>query len=180
MVMADSAHGPYPANKIRFRNTGHAFDISEATPFLGTDEMILVLLKDYLNAKADYQSTLLAFGRDNPMTDVAGDHADSAWCSLQARLFELKADKAALARTALLEKLNNKTCEARHELRVRRERSDQQTARQTIERRRKRARSEDFDNWLAFLILFVVLCKNPNLFSKWIMPHVETRSGFAG
>lgn len=162
-----------------FAAHGNEFDISEATPFLGTDDVILGLLKDYLNAKADYQGTLLSYGSDNPMTEIAADHADSAWCALQARLFELKADKAAAARAKMLEKINNNTCEARQESRSRRLKAEREELRATAYRRRRRIeRRNDDGNWILF-ILFLMANRESGWLSRWLPPLPSAATGAA-
>lgn len=140
---------------------GHHFDMEEVTPFLGSDPVILDLVKDYLNAKADYHSALLAHGKDSPFADIAGDHLDSAWCVLQARIFELKQDRAIASRAAFLEKVEKKTFEAQQEHKFRKLKEEREAA--CLEAIRKRVEAEEDDRWdnLWLFIIFLLATRDP-------------------
>lgn len=171
-----------PVSGVQAGGADRHFDMADIAPYLGTDPLILDLLKNYLNAKADYHAALLAHGKDSPLADIAGDHVDSAWCMLQARLFELKEDQAVAARAALLEKMEKRTFDSVQEHRartVRRER-EEPPGKRTSQWRGIKGNDDRVDTlWL--IILFLVLSRDPlRLFGNVFAGPPELRAFRAG
>jgi hypothetical protein len=158
-MVADNAVEPESAPRDLPRDNG--FDLSDITPFLGTDPVILDLAKIYLNAKADYHAALLTHGRDSPIVDIAGDHLDSSWCALQSRLYELKEDMAAAARAQTLAKIEKNAFEAREEERRKKEKESLKLAAEnTRERTGQNERDSRYDNlWL--FIIYIMSARDP-------------------
>lgn len=96
--------------------------LTDALVFLGSDAVILDLYKRYLDAKSNYQSMILDRDRADPLTEIASEHLDSAWCALESRIYELRQNRAAAARAALLQKIEHEAFEAREEQAARKRR----------------------------------------------------------
>ncbi len=73
--------------------------------WIGVDGQVLALYKHYLDARARYLQVLLTHGKTDGFCETAADMADSAWCALEARLYELHLDAAAAARADLAARL---------------------------------------------------------------------------
>ncbi len=142
-------------------SSGRHFDLADITPYLGADPLILDLAKDYLNAKADYQAALVEHGQDSPIADIAGDHADSAWCTLQARLYELKQDQAAQARADLILKMEQNTFEAQEQRRAQKLKEEREAANLRAKRRNDARNARDADEGYAFFIMLMLATKDP-------------------
>lgn len=130
-------------------------DMEDIIPFLGTDPSVLGLLKDYLNAKADYQAALIEHDKDNALTEIAEYHADSTWCALQVRIHELKADKAAMSRAALLEKLNEQKSGMEKERLVKHRKEQYEKSVDEITFKRRKKNNESSLNWV--LLIFAIM-----------------------
>lgn len=72
--------------------------LSELDAFIGLDPLLSALNKDYLDARSAHQSACRDFGSDDGMTSMAAVMMDSAWCAVQTRYMELRADRAMMAR----------------------------------------------------------------------------------
>lgn len=82
-------------------------DFSDIAQWIALDPDVLSLYKAHLDARAEYLNTLVAHGADSPLSEIAADRSDSLWCALETRLYELRMDRAAQARKALAQKLEN-------------------------------------------------------------------------
>lgn len=96
--------------------------LADALAFLGSDAVILDLYKRYLDARSNYQSMILDRDRADPLTEIASEHLDSAWCALESRIYELRQNRAAASRAALLQKIEHEAFEAKEEQAARRRR----------------------------------------------------------
>lgn len=72
--------------------------LSELDALVSQDELLAHLQKEFLNAKASYDRLLRENGADDAMTEVAADMVDSAWCAMQTRMMEVRANGAVMAR----------------------------------------------------------------------------------
>lgn len=66
--------------------------VTEESLFIGQDAVLASLNREYLNSRAYHDAARREHGADSPMTDIAADALDSAWCAMQTRLMELRAD----------------------------------------------------------------------------------------
>ncbi|PZQ43274.1 MAG: hypothetical protein DI551_12430 [Micavibrio aeruginosavorus] len=71
--------------------------LDEMQAFVMLDPLLADLHKQYLDAKANYQSALKEFGKHDGMTEIAAQMEDSAWCAMQTRYMEVRADRAMMA-----------------------------------------------------------------------------------
>ena len=87
-----------PENAKRTRQTSSARPagpaLTEFDAFAHLDPLLAGLQKQYLDAKAQRLQAVKEFGADSPMTEMAVDAEDSAWCAAQTRYIELRADRA--------------------------------------------------------------------------------------
>lgn len=68
--------------------------LTELQAFLAIDPLLARLHKEYLDAKETRGQSERDFGKDDPMTDMAVLVEDSAWCAMQTRYMEVRADRA--------------------------------------------------------------------------------------
>lgn len=68
--------------------------MSDLEAFAQTDPLLAQLQKDFIDARALRIQAQKEYGQDNPMTDMAGLSEDSAWCAMQTRFLEVRADRA--------------------------------------------------------------------------------------
>lgn len=66
--------------------------LGELQAFMLLDPLLAGLHKEYLDAKASRMQAQREFGASDGMTDMAVILEDSAWCAMQTRYMELRAD----------------------------------------------------------------------------------------
>jgi hypothetical protein len=170
MVRSNGRHQDMAEAEEASNTKSRHFDLAEVSPFLGTDDLILSLFKDYLNAKADYQSALLSHGSNSPLAEIAADHADSAWCALQVRIYELKQSRAATARAEMLERIRKDSFEAEEEKRLRKLREKHEEAYRKTAAKNRQRRNEP-EGALLLLILFLLANREGiGLMANWLGP----------
>jgi len=67
--------------------------LSEMQAFILLDPLLADLNKEYLDAKRNRLNAAKDFGGDDGMTELAGILEDSAWCAMQTRYMEVRADR---------------------------------------------------------------------------------------
>ncbi len=72
--------------------------LTELQAFLTFDPLLAGLHKEYLDARDNRAKAVKDFGRDDAMTEMAMLVEDSAWCAMQTRYMELRADRTLMAR----------------------------------------------------------------------------------
>lgn len=72
--------------------------LTELQAFLTFDPLLASLHKEYLDAKDNRAKAVKDFGADDAMTEMAMLVEDSAWCAMQTRYMELRADRALMAK----------------------------------------------------------------------------------
>lgn len=78
-----------PANQ-----SAPAEPLDELGAFMQMDDLLAHLNKRYLQARRQHTAARREHGADSPMADIALDLEDSAWCAMQTRYMELRADGA--------------------------------------------------------------------------------------
>lgn len=63
----------------------------ELAVFIDLDPVLATLNQQYLYARRNHATARKQHGSDSPMADIAADMEDSAWCAMQTRLMELRA-----------------------------------------------------------------------------------------
>ena len=124
--------------------------------WIGIDSDILWLYKAYLDARAGYLGTLVAHGKDAPLSEIAADMADSAWCALETRIYELQMDAAALARADLTRRLAE---EDAHDKTLRAQRDRAAREREAIRDLASRQRRAETDRQRRDFFLFWYWCQ---------------------
>jgi len=71
--------------------------LSELEAFAQIDPLLAELNKHYLDAKHTRRQAVSEYGADDPMTEMAVDMEDSAWCAVQTRYMEIRAERALMA-----------------------------------------------------------------------------------
>lgn len=68
--------------------------LDELQAFILIDPLLAGLQKEYLDARATRAQAQREYGAGDGMTDMAMMMEDSAWCAMQTRLMEVRADRA--------------------------------------------------------------------------------------
>lgn len=68
-------------------------ELAEFDAFIRLDETLEGLNKEYLDAKSQHDSLIETFGCDDAMAEIAEDVMDSAWCAMQTRYLEVRAEQ---------------------------------------------------------------------------------------
>lgn len=89
--------------------------VSELQAFIHLDPTLASLHKQYLDAKAQYESLIAAHGKDDAMAEIAADMMDSAWCAMQTRLLEVRAEPHLMQEAQAMMRLSIKMIEEKHE-----------------------------------------------------------------
>lgn len=89
-----------PKNSKRTIEAGKS--LSEFEAFSALDPLLADLQKHYLDAKAQRVQAVREFGADDAMTDMAELMEDSAWCAVQTRYMELRADRALMREAQIM------------------------------------------------------------------------------
>lgn len=74
-----------------YREPGKA--LSELEAFIQLDPLLSGLHKQYRDAKAKRRRSIEEHGLDSAMTEISADMEDSAWCAMQTRYLELRANR---------------------------------------------------------------------------------------
>ena len=133
----------------------------ETDIFMDMDGVLASLDRQYRYAKAQHKAARLAHGADSPMADIAGDMEDSAWCAMQTRLMELRADGAMMR--AVQKKLRE---EAREEDEARRALKDKKALdffnrMEALRLIKRNNTSSNIYEWLAFVIIMHQIVRLP-------------------
>ncbi|HPD83515.1 MAG: hypothetical protein R3D88_05700 [Alphaproteobacteria bacterium] len=76
--------------------------LSELEAFMQIDDLLMSLNKDYLEAKAQRIELVALYGSEDAMVEVIMDMEDSAWCAMQTRYLELRAERELMERAQRL------------------------------------------------------------------------------
>ncbi len=125
--------------------------------WIGVDSQVLALYKHYLDARARYLQVLLSQGKDDGFCETAADMADSAWCALEARIYELRLDAAAASRADLAARLAEDAARQAglSAQRARAARLMQDASHEAA----RRAKNTETERWRRDLLLFWYWCR---------------------
>lgn len=70
--------------------------LDEFEAFVFLDPLLAGLRKQFLDAKANRQRAVMEYGADDGMAELAAMLEDSAWCAMQTRYMELRADRGTM------------------------------------------------------------------------------------
>ncbi len=136
--------------------------LSEMDAFMLLDPLLASLNKEYLDAKHNRLRAERDYGRDDGMTELAALLEDSAWCAMQTRYMEVRAERALMAKAQEL--MEESRLEELRLAKKEREREALQAfeAMQMFTRMRRVTREKNYaDFWLA---LFMLHMDQPALF----------------
>ena len=131
--------------------------LSELDAFVNLDPLLADLNKQYRDARANCAQAEAEFGADDPMAEMALLVQDSAWCAMQTRYMELRAEREMMARAQEL--MEEARLEEESRARKNRERDALDKFRnwETVLRLQKegREKSNGADIWLAAMFLWL-------------------------
>ncbi len=67
--------------------------LSEVGLYISSDRLLADLYRQYLEAQRHYITSIQTHGTNAPMTEIASDMSDSAYCAVETRLIELREEK---------------------------------------------------------------------------------------
>lgn len=76
--------------------------MSELEAFASLDPLLSSLRKEYLDAKSQRAQALREYGAGDAMSEMAEWAEDSAWCAMQTRYMELRADRVMMAQAQVI------------------------------------------------------------------------------
>ncbi len=132
-----------PKGGLAFERRQSLRALSELDAFILLDDTLDSLNKQYLDAKVQRKELVALYGDDDAMASVAIDMEDSAWCAMQTRYIELRAERKIMAQAQAM---------------MRRRERDMQEQETRILHRDKEKQARDLVNYLR--ILKVVKEKN--------------------
>lgn len=127
--------------------------VSELDIFLTLDGTLAALHTQYLSARQRHAAVRTEYGIDSPMTDMAADGEDSAWCAMQTRLMELRANGS------LMQDVQRRMREAEEEGRREEDAKSQRQAlafynrMETARLMKERSKSTVIYEWLLLILL---------------------------
>ncbi len=148
--IASRARAPAPATRR-----------TEADIFMDMDGVLESLDRQYRYAKQQHTAARLEHGADSPMVDIAADMEDSAWCAMQTRLMELRADGSMMR--AVQKKMLE---EAREEENARQALKDRKALdffnrMEALRLFKRNNKSSSIYEWLAFVIIMHQIVRLP-------------------
>ena len=149
--------------------------LSELDAFIQMDPLLAALNKDYRQSKAERQDIAQMFGNDDPMTEVARDKEDSAWCAMQTRYLELRGESEKMREAQGLMRAQNE--QAIEEVIAEKKREKEQLAQQLFyyNRMSETARERNKPSYvfeLGYIMLFLA-DELKNLGSTPPTPHYQ-------
>ncbi|MEM7618188.1 MAG: hypothetical protein AAF244_02275 [Pseudomonadota bacterium] len=91
-----------PTDRQQAQLRGDQDPLSEVEAFIQLDDVLAHLYKQFLEAKAYRQQLTAENGIDDPMTEIAIDMEDSAYCAFQTKYIELRQIREMMARAQRL------------------------------------------------------------------------------
>lgn len=146
--------------------------LSELEAFAALDPLLASLRKDFLDTKAHATVLTAKNGRDDPMAQVAADLQDSAWCAMQTRYLELRAQRS------LMRKAQRLVHQSEDAEQKRREKKRTESLLlfirqlQALDARKKHRSISLFD------LIFILLFADPEFFFQ-VRPYYCARQTFA-
>ena len=67
--------------------------LSEVGLYITNDRLLADLYRQYLEAQRNYISSIQDHGKNSPMTEIASDMSESAFCAMETRLIELREEE---------------------------------------------------------------------------------------
>ncbi|MEM6812035.1 MAG: hypothetical protein AAF549_06170 [Pseudomonadota bacterium] len=136
--------------------------LSEIEAFMKLDDLLARLHRQYLEAKAQRKDLTKAHGSNDPMTEIAMDMEDSAYCAFQTRYIEVRQIQEMMARAQRL--MREREEEIELEKRKEREKEFQNfiLLSKLQEKARQRGRMGGFEYAVLLLIFNLVPVPNYN------------------
>jgi hypothetical protein len=152
-VSARLDHAPASMRPVRV--------LDEMQAFMQIDPLLADLHKQYMDAKGTRVQAEKEFGRSDGMTDMAMMMEDSAWCAMQTRYMEVRANRQLMAHAQELIE------ESRLEDEYRRKKEKEREALRTFDMlqlyaRMREAQKNFSAGWLIVAILY--LAQQPDFF----------------
>lgn len=113
-IMNEMASQPEMLRPKGVEKAGHPMPkiISEMDAFVSLDPLLAQLNRSYEDAKSNRLSLSKAHGVNDPMVEIALEMEDSAWCMMQTRFLEVRADRGLMRQAQSLMRNSENLVEA--------------------------------------------------------------------
>ncbi len=129
--------------------------LGEMEAFAALDPLLADLNKQYLDARENRVQVLKDFGADEPMSEMALLVEDSAWCAVQTRYMELRAQREMMAQAQAMMQQARMEEELEVKAQKEREADEQYKQLQFVAQMTERKKGTDASGlWLALYVLF--------------------------
>lgn len=116
MAQGDVRPRPYQPRDNAFKAPAPSQKpITELQAFIQLDPVLASLHKQFLEAKAQHAALVSANGKNDAMAEVAADMMDSAWCAMQTRFIEVRADRQMMQEAQAMMRLSIKMIEEKRD-----------------------------------------------------------------
>lgn len=127
--------------------------VAEIDIFIRFDPLLCDLQCQYKNARAHRRRHEKDFGKDDPMADIARDIEDSAWCAMQTRYMEVRADRALMQKVQSAQRSEREAAERKKSNEKRQDALMLFFQTEILSRMRQQAKSPAIFDWLLILWL---------------------------
>ncbi len=83
--------------------------LSEIGLYITNDRLLADLYRQYLESQKHYITSIQTHGKDAPMTEIASDMSESAFCAMETRLIELREEESLAQRVMKLQEQQRET-----------------------------------------------------------------------
>jgi hypothetical protein len=128
--------------------------LDEFGAFLMLDALLADLQKQYLDAKSNHAKAVKEYGPGEPMTDMAAWMEDSAWCAVQTRYMELRADRVLMAKAQTMVRADQAEGQDKEEKTQKAEALKIAQMMQLYESMRPQRKDNDAAMWWLYFLLF--------------------------
>lgn len=127
--------------------------LSEIEIFASMDPLLGDLQRQYKDARYARRMQEKSFGSDDPMSEVARDAEDSAWCAMQTRYMEVRADRDTMRQMQIIQ--NEQQAEERREKELEKKRDALETYQraQSLLLMKKREKTPVIYEWIMIIWL---------------------------
>lgn len=130
--------------------------VGEMEAFRQLDPLLASLYKEFQNAKQIRIQAAQEYGANDAMTDMAQLAEDSAWCAMQTRYMEVRADRAMMREAQAIMEQSLRECEREEKEKAEQEALVLLAKMQMVQAMQSRETSGhgNVELWMALLILF--------------------------
>jgi len=151
-----------PSSKQQKPKHGKVNPLSEIDAFMQLDSLLAQLHKQYLEAKVYRQDLIKANGSNDPMSEIAIDMEDSAYCAFQTRYIEMRQIREMMAKAQRL--MRESVEEIERDANIEREKQFRNFI--LLSKMQEKLRLENQQGGFGYAILLIMFNLTPMSFSR--------------